>query len=87
MPTQANGTWIESLRQQRTASEKSWVIALLLSIFFGIIGADRFYLGRWELGILKLLTMGGLFAWWLIDIVLLLLGVMKDEFGREVQAR
>ena len=38
-------------------------VVLLISLFFGYIGADRFYLGQTELGILKLVTGAGLFVW------------------------
>lgn len=44
--------------------------ALLLSILLGYLGIDRFYLGHPIRGLLKLLTIGGLGIWWLIDIVL-----------------
>ena len=42
-------------------------IVLLISLFFGSIGADRFYLGQYELGILKIITAGGIFLWTIID--------------------
>lgn len=79
---EADKNWINQLRQQRENSDKSWSIALLLSIFFGMFGADRFYLGRPELGALKLITVGGMAFWWITDVVLLLMGQMKDGDGR-----
>jgi len=57
-------------------AEKKWIVALLLSIFLGGIGVDRFYLGHIGLGILKLLItiftlgMAG-WVWWLIDLILI----------------
>lgn len=48
--------------------------ALLLAVFLGFLGADRFYLGSYGTGILKLLTLGGLSIWWVADIVLTALG-------------
>jgi len=63
---------------------KSWMVALLLSIFLGGLGVDRFYLGYTGLGILKLLTCGGLWIWWLIDLILIATGKMKDSNGNEL---
>ena len=48
----------------------NWLLVLLMSIFFGQIGVDRFIIGHTGLGILKLLTLGGFGIWWLIDIIL-----------------
>ena len=82
---QVKNDWLDSLRRQRAESEKNWTLALILSIFLGMFGADRFYIGRTGLGILKLLTIGGYLAWWVFDIVLLLQERMKDDRGREVR--
>lgn len=56
----------------------TWMFAWLL----GFLGVDRFYLGKVGTGILKLLTVGGLGIWWLIDLILTLAGVQRDAEGR-----
>lgn len=42
--------------------------ALVLSVFLGGLGVDRFYIGNIGLGVGKLITAGGLGVWWLIDL-------------------
>ena len=66
------------------SSNKSFVTTLLLSIFLGGLGIDRFYLGYVLLGILKLAT-GGVFGiWWLIDIILIVTRKMTDAQGNRL---
>ena len=50
---------------------KDPLLSILLSIFIGLLGIDRFYIGDVGLGIGKLLTAGGCGIWWLIDIFLI----------------
>jgi TM2 domain-containing membrane protein YozV len=64
---------------------KSWAVALLLSIFLGPLGVDRFYLGHVGAGVLKLLTCGGFGMWWLVDIVLLAANGLADAEGRPLR--
>ena len=64
--------------------KKDWMTTLLLSIFLGGLGVDRFYLGYTGLGILKLITCGGLGIWGVIDIILIATGEMKDAQGDEL---
>jgi TM2 domain-containing membrane protein YozV len=82
---QEQKAWLDSLQRERTISHKDWNTAIVLSIFLGIVGADRFYVGRLDLGLLKLLTFGGYSIWWVIDIILLCRGRMKDGSGKRVQ--
>jgi len=67
-----------------TTGKKEWLVALLLSILLGGLGVDRFYLGYVGLGILKLLTFGGLGILWLIDLILIACNKLKDAKGNEL---
>ena len=67
-------------------SKRDWLVTLLLSIFLGVLGVDRFYLGKVGTGILKLLvnlvtffTLG--LIWVLIDIILIATKKMTDKEG------
>lgn len=66
-------------------SNKSWLVALVLSLVLGWAGADRFYLGQFGLGILKLLTFGGFGIWYLIDLVLIGLKRVTDSEGKKLR--
>ena len=57
---------------------KSPTVALVLSIFLGAYGIDRFYIGHIGLGVGKLLTCGGIGIWALIDWFLIL-GATRNE--------
>ena len=50
---------------------------LVISLFLGGLGIDRFVLGQTVLGLLKLFTLGGCGLWWFIDLFLIM-GATKD---------
>jgi hypothetical protein len=69
---------------QKPADQKDYMVALLLSIFLGELGVDRFYMGYIGLGVLKLLTGGGCGIWWLVDVIMIATNSLKDAQGREL---
>ena len=62
---------------------KSKVVALILSIFLGELGIDRFYIGFIGTGILKLITCGGFGIWWIIELIMIASGKLKPKDGSE----
>lgn len=48
---------------------KSQAKAYFLSLFAGFTGADRFFLGEFYTGLVKLATLGGFGMWWIVDII------------------
>jgi TM2 domain-containing membrane protein YozV len=66
-------------------SDKDLGTAAVLSMFLGIFGVDRFYLGYTGLGILKLCTLGGCGIWALIDKLLIVLKKLPDAQGRPLR--
>ena len=61
--------------------EKKWLVALLLDIFVGTLGAHRFYVGKIGTGIVWLLTCGVFGIGWIVDLILILTGKFTDKQG------
>ena len=67
----AHGAWVSP--KHTTAS--------VLSLLLGWLGIDRFYMGRIGLGIIKLITIGGIGVWWVVDMILVGSGKARDGSG------
>ena len=71
----------DSPQKVKEGSNKSWVVAMLLVFFLGVLGIHRFYLGYPLIGIIQLLTFGGFGIWVFIDFILILLQAVKPKRG------
>lgn len=69
---------------QHHTGQRDWTVALLLSVFAGGLGADRFYTGQIGLGILKLVTLGGCGIWHIVDVLLIATDNYRDAEGRKL---
>lgn len=64
---------------------KDPIVMLLISIFLGGLGVDRFMIGNIGLGVLKLLTGGLCGILWLVDIFLIQKKTKELNFSTLVQ--
>ncbi|MDR3002458.1 MAG: TM2 domain-containing protein [Fibromonadaceae bacterium] len=75
----------ENQQTSANVSDREWNTTLLLAIFLGGFGADRFYVGKMGSGIAKLLTGGGCGIWAIIDMIALIQGNYTDAEGKLVR--
>ena len=66
-------------------SNKSKWVAAVLCFFLGIFGVHRFYVVKTGTGIIQLFTGGGLGVWWIIDLIMILVGTFTDKNGNELK--
>ena len=66
---------------QKAKAGKSWVVAILLSFFLGMLGIHRFYLGYTVIGIIQLLTFGGLGIWAFVDFIRIIVKDLQPKDG------
>jgi len=67
------------------AQKKSRTTALILGLFFGVYGLDRFYVGDTVSGGIKLLSCGGFLIWTIIDWFLIMSAA--DTHNRQLLQR
>ena len=63
---------------------KSNLTAILLCFFLGSLGIHRFYLGYTLIGVIQLLTFGGFIIWAIVDLIMLIIGSLKDYEGNDL---
>ena len=63
---------------------KSKLTVVLLCFFLGSLGIHRFYLGYTLIGVIRLLTFGGVLIWAIIDSIRLIIDLLKDSEGNDL---
>lgn len=71
------GPWKNQYAGDRVSDKKRWT-AFLLCLFGGLYGLHYFYLGRWKMGLLYMFTAGLIGFGWLVDIVRIYDGEIRD---------
>lgn len=64
-----------------------WVVTLLLVWFFGYLGVHRFYHRRFGSGLLMLFTLGGFGIWYVIDLIMVIIGRFRDDSDRYITVK
>lgn len=79
------GVFQPDTAQQSSSVNTRWLVAFLLCLILGVFGIHRFYLNRVGSGILMLITLGGFGIWYLIDLIILIVGGFRDGDGNLVK--
>ena len=72
---------------EEVESKKSWIVSLILCFFFGIFGIHNFYAKKIKIGIIQLVTLGGLGVWALIDLFYIIQQKYKDKDGNIIRKK
>lgn len=62
-------------------SHRSYAVMIILCLFLGTLGIHRLYAGKVGTAFLMFITVGGFLIWWLIDLIVIILGAFKDKEG------
>ena len=74
----------DSIAANIASKQRHFLAVFFFSLFLGLFGVDRFYLGKYWTGLLKLLTFGGLGIWQLVDFTMIMSGSMRDKQCNEM---
>lgn len=66
-------------------SDRSFGVTVVLVVFFGYVGAHRFYAGRNLTAVVQAVTLGGLGVWWIVDIFVVSAGLLRDRSDRLIR--
>lgn len=76
----------EGLAAEALTSNKSFKMLVFWTVTpFGVLGADRFYLGFHGRGVGKMLSLGGCGFWYVYNVVQLAVGDIVDAEGNKVE--
>ena len=78
------GVATDAIRQS-DRHQRHFLAAFFFSLVWGVLGVDRFYLGKVGTGIMKLLTLGGVGIWVIVDLALIMSGAMRDKQGNTLR--
>lgn len=81
----ATNSGYQGAQKSHVKKPPRFTIAFLLSCFFGFYGLDHFYLRKPVTGLLKLMTVGGVFVWWIYDAIQMGKGKATDGEGRVLE--
>jgi TM2 domain-containing membrane protein YozV len=68
-----------SIKNNNTNVKSKLLLLVIASLGLGLFGIDRFYAGDTVMGVLKLLTFGGLGIWAFIDWIIVLINALAQS--------
>lgn len=72
-------------RYSYTISDKRLSITFILAFLFGVVGAHRFYVGKYATGVLYLFTGGFFVVGWIFDLLRIITLNFKDRYNHVVR--